>query len=303
MRNRQSAILIALALLGLLIPLRLSTGEEKETTAEKQIQNLAKNQKKILAELEKMNARILAIADKLDKKGDKYHAEKLRKEKTLLAPKALNHIINLYKAEISYTDSQIGRLLRKIRELDIYDKTLIILTADHGEDLYEHNYFIGHGHYLYEPSLRIPLILNHPDIPPGVFFNNIESLDFAPTILSFLDLTPSKKMIGRNLLSLIYNGKLPFKGAFYGETELRKFYIKSSGWKFLYDRKGKPELYNLNSDPNEWSNLYNENHPKAKVMKKKLLNWLQKHQKNRPVVKLNQDPDMLGKLKALGYIN
>ncbi len=66
----------------------------------------------------------------------------------------LNHIISLYDGEIAYVDKQIGRLLEHLSALGLTQKTLIILTADHGEEFLEHgNWF--HGHTLYEECVRV----------------------------------------------------------------------------------------------------------------------------------------------------
>lgn len=229
--------------------------------------------------------------------------EKIRKYRTLLLLEVLNHVKNLYSAEVTYTDSQIGRVIRKVVELGILGNTLVVFTADHGEELYEHKYLIGHGRYLYEPSMRIPLIFLSNALPPKDFIQPVESMDISPTILSFLNIPVPEKMMGRNLLPLIKGDNFKNKEYFIGETEERRFSIYDGEWKLLSEKKIMPELYNIQVDPGERSNLFESEQKKGLDLNNKLQSWISKYSKEPPVVQINKDPDMREKLKALGYIN
>jgi len=229
--------------------------------------------------------------------------EKIRREKILLPLSALEHVKNLYKAEITYTDSQIGKLIKKIKSLNILDKTLIVFTADHGEEMYEHKYFIGHGRYLYEPAMRTPLIFYHKDLPSSDFNQMTESIDISPTILSYLNIPVPKEMMGRNLLDLIFKKNFTGKTYYFGETEQVRFSISTGTWKLLYEKRRKPELYNILTDPGERRELFGSKTQIARKLQQNLLNWIKENSKKPPLTKTNEDPDMLKKLKALGYIN
>lgn len=93
--------------------------------------------------------------------------------------------IALYDGEIAYTDAQIGRLLDALREEERLENTVIVLTADHGEEFLEHNR-LGHGRRLYREQLHVPLIIcGHAQFPPGSVRNDLVSLvDIAPTLLA-----------------------------------------------------------------------------------------------------------------------
>ncbi len=91
--------------------------------------------------------------------------------------------IREYDSEIGYADYYIGHLLRTLDQMKLRDSTLVVLVADHGESLGEHNY-VGHGRQLYDPIVRIPLIMRFPGvIPPGkVVRREVSLLDVAPTM-------------------------------------------------------------------------------------------------------------------------
>jgi arylsulfatase A-like enzyme len=94
-----------------------------------------------------------------------------------------------YDSEITYMDHHIGKLLQAVDSMGLRDSTVVVLTADHGESLGEHDY-VGHGRYLYENIIRIPLIVRFPGkIPAGkVVKTPVSLVDIAPTIA---DLTVS----------------------------------------------------------------------------------------------------------------
>ncbi len=116
-------------------------------------------------------------------------------------------IIDLYDAEIRYTDEAlISNLLKWLKEKELFDRTMIILTSDHGEEFYDHGAWV-HGAHLYQESIRVPLIIKFPE---GLFRGEkvdkiVRITDIAPTIFEYLKL---KKLIpagwdGRSLFPLL----------------------------------------------------------------------------------------------------
>ena len=95
------------------------------------------------------------------------------------------NIIGLYDGEIRYTDEEfIGPLIASLKETGLYDRTMIIFTSDHGEEFFEHHGW-GHGHSLYDESLKVPLIIKFPESRfSGLRIHDIVSLvDIFPTVL------------------------------------------------------------------------------------------------------------------------
>jgi arylsulfatase A-like enzyme len=109
-----------------------------------------------------------------------------------ISDEAMKERIRNYDTEVAYTDWYIGKLLAAIDHLNLRDSTVVVLTADHGESLGEHNY-VGHGRQLYENIIRIPLIVRVPGTIQSrkVVSSPVSLVDVAPTVL---DLTVRSKL-------------------------------------------------------------------------------------------------------------
>jgi arylsulfatase A-like enzyme len=117
--------------------------------------------------------------------------------------------VDRYDTEIAAVDAAIGRLLDGIEELMADDNLVIVFTADHGESLGDHNYW-GHGRYLYEPSLRIPLgIVWKGRIRPGAASSQATLLDLAPTLLDLVGVAAPGELTGSSWASAARGGEAP----------------------------------------------------------------------------------------------
>lgn len=162
-----------------------------------------------------------------------------------------------YLAEIAYVDEQIGRLLTALRDLGVESETLVVLTADHGESLGAHQE-ATHGAFLYQTTVRVPLILRCPALlPAGQRVRGMaRSIDIAPTALALLDQPPLPLAQGASLLPMI-RGESSALGYSYAETLYPTFNFGFSSlrslsdgrWKFIH--APRPELYDLAADPDE----------------------------------------------------
>lgn len=171
-----------------------------------------------------------------------------------------------YDEEVWFTDQQIGRLLAYVASQPWGAKTAIVLTADHGEAFGEHNH-IGHGRELWEPLVRVPLIVYVPGIPPKRVSLKRSHIDLAPTLMQLAGapLPSDRSLRGTSLVAdLVAPRTGPFverdvyidmpEGPF---NEMRRALITngSPGTK-LIDVGGKRfELYDLSRDPEEQTNL------------------------------------------------
>ena len=161
----------------------------------------------------------------------------------------------LYDGEIAYTDRELGRLLRHTAERD---DPLVIVTSDHGESLGEHQE-VGHGYFLYDTTLRIPLVLSGPGWPAGeIHADFVRSLDVFPTVCDRLGLRAPEGLPGRSLLADGEEGPLYLEtfepSISYGATELKG--VVRDDWKYIL--APRPELYDLAEDPHEVRNLFEE---------------------------------------------
>ncbi len=217
----------------------------------------------------------------------------------------------LYDGEIAYTDQLIGEFRDFLEEKELLDKTLIILTADHGESLGEHKES-AHGFFIYDSDIRVPLIIRFPEkvSPAKIIQNQVRSVDIMPTILHILGAEPPEGVQGASLLSLILGKDGESDISAYSETYWPRYHYGWSELKTLH--KGqykfidapKPELYDILADPGEINNLINKKASLGQKMKRELSAFIERYSKEgiEEVRPQQVDNDSLIKLQALGYI-
>ncbi len=167
----------------------------------------------------------------------------------------------VYDAQICRLDEFIASLLGELKSLKIDDKTLVILTSDHGEQFFEHGY-IGHtspGHPTADASIRVPLIIHVPGRTEGRKIDApVELIDIPPTILGLLGLDSPEFFQGTNLAPLITGKNIQLKPARQAVFQSYDKYqgIRTGDWKLLLNlESGDVHLYDLQSDPKEQNNL------------------------------------------------
>lgn len=211
--------------------------------------------------------------------------------------KYVDEISAKYDGAINFLDHEIRRLLDVLKEENVYDQTLILLSADHGDNLVRNGIFVGHFG-LYEKVIHVPLILAGAGLPRGKKIESfVQHIDVVPTILDMLDVDVSASYLdGKSLLPLIRGKKKKVRSSVYAmESGRRRFVIRKSNYKFIYSpseedlnhrtylKKGisfrpvynnRVELYDLKKDPKESQNIFEEKPYVAKEMEKRLLEWI-----------------------------
>ena len=176
-----------------------------------------------------------------------------------------------YDGDIRFLDEHVGVLVDWLEQSGNLSHTILVVTADHGESLGDHNYFFEHGRFPYDDCVRVPLILLHPDGKPGRISSPVGLIDVAPTLLEMVGVAPGPQFEGRSLLGWLAEGA-PESGAHPVFTEsgyLKQFEvsIRKGRWKLIkigskYVAKmlqNVPyELYDLLDDPGETKNLVDE---------------------------------------------
>jgi arylsulfatase A-like enzyme len=191
-------------------------------------------------------------------------------------------VIAQYDGALAYMDACIQRIVTRIEELGIGEDTLIVITGDHGETLYEHDCYFDH-HGLYEPTLVVPLIFYWPgSVPAGVRSKAITlHEDLMPTILDICGLKKAAKGVtfeGKSNSRFFTDTEGTHRSEFYITecTWMRKHGWRTPVWKFWEalepDFHGKPpvELYNLVEDPEETNNLAEREPEMVKMLKARM---------------------------------
>jgi arylsulfatase len=194
------------------------------------------------------------------------------------------YLTALYDQEILYLDDHLPELLGALDDLGLSENTLVVLVADHGESLTEHNIFCEH-HGLYDCVLHIPFIARLPGrIPPGTRLPQMLRMqDVAPTVLEAAGLPIPKEMDGKSFWRLL-TGEARDGGASrvvsLESSWQCKWSLRTDRYKLILSRiqdfYGNPmrELYDLEADPQEERNLAEEEKALAREMEEELEGWI-----------------------------
>ena len=110
-----------------------------------------------------------------------------------------NYYVSQYKAEIRYVDENFNRLIDAIKEVGLYENSLIIFTSDHGEGMGEHDYYFAHGENLYNILTHVPLIIKYGKVLKGRRADCVQHLDIVPTIRNIAGMKVDSRYRGRDL--------------------------------------------------------------------------------------------------------
>jgi len=239
----------------------------------------------------------------------------------------LDYVVAQYNGAIAYADHEVGRIMNLIEDRNLSEKTLVILTSDHGESLTEHGIFFDH-HGLYDVSIHVPLILKGPGLPEGKKIKGlVQHVDLAPSILDILNIPISneKTFDGRSLFPLI-NGEVKegHPAIFVEEAYYeRKRAVRTTKYKYIEALSkegamcrccqcihgGLEELYDLSKDPQETQNIVKEE-PKVKNNLRKMLSkWVKSFEHVEAEGKLEErykrsseeEKEVMERLRKLGY--
>ena len=228
----------------------------------------------------------------------------------------VEYVVAQYDGEIAYVDSKVGELLEVLDELGLVEETLVVLTSDHGELMIEHDIYFDH-HGLYDPNVRVPLAMSCPGIlPHGVVVDAfVQHVDVAPTILGLLGLG-HEWMDGMDLMEVLYGGREGYREVYLFEnTWMCKRAIRTRKWKLIKtvkerDLYGRPvgwlELYDLERDPYETTNLAASEVDVARSLERQLEAWVRRALGDRPDPQLSQRTSLrsrfLEKLRQCGRV-
>ena len=205
----------------------------------------------------------------------------------------ITYVFSLYDAAIAFIDTQIGIISEILNKLGIADATNLVVTADHGESLYEHGIYFDH-HGLYDETIHVPLIFKGPAFPKGKKIKSLVThVDIVPTLLDVLEIDIDEPHFdGLSLLPLLKGDVHEVRQSILSEENYteEKMAIRTKKSKYIFSPSkeaamcrycnvihgGIEELYNLESDPKELHNLVKLEPRIAKKLKTDLFNWVHK---------------------------
>jgi len=166
--------------------------------------------------------------------------------------------IALYDGNLAFADAEFGRVVQDLKERGEWDRTIVVLTSDHGEAFWEHG-VRGHGLHVYEEFVHVPLIVRVPGLAPRSVEGAVELVDLVPTLLDLADVfVPVGSAAGQSLVEVLTGESRPSDIAFarnhrngFIEVGVRRGPLKYHA--MLQEKR--VELYNLDADPAEQHNL------------------------------------------------
>ncbi len=211
-----------------------------------------------------------------------------------------------YDAEIAYTDTQLGRLLSTLDADGRLANTIVVVLADHGEQLGEHNE-PSHGFFIYDAAVQIPLIVTGPGVAPRVVSEQVRIIDVLPTVLDLAGIEAPGGIHGVSLRpaltgetqSLLAFSESWYPRFHYGWSELRA--VRDGRYKFIL--APRRELYDVSADPKELDNLAARDTARADALERALRALVAQTSRRdaaqgpRPV-----DAAAEQRLRALGYV-
>jgi arylsulfatase A-like enzyme len=224
-----------------------------------------------------------------------------------VAPEDLDYIKARYCANIKYTDFYVSKIVSQLEEYGVLEKSILVMTSDHGEAFLEHGYF-QHSNSVYEEEVRIPLMIRFPQkygLGGQAVGELIQSIDLMPTFMDLYKQTAHKESLqGKSLLPLLAGSSQPIHPFVLAFMSPGSEMLRDKSYKLMRE-KGKYKLFDLGEDPQEQKNLLSERPITARYMLQEL-SKLKKRWVQRPDFTLNEDVSLdkktIEQLRALGYI-
>lgn len=217
---------------------------------------------------------------------------------------------NAYAAEVAFTDHCIGRVIAKLKELDMYDTSLIIVTSDHGEALGDHGEQT-HGYFIYQETVKVPLIVKLPALNKARRITQVTGLvDIVPTVCSLLGIDSPADIQGKDLSPYLLGQLEPYVGRHVYTQSLRPTTYMASALlgvvddNYKYIQTSRPELYDLAKDPKELNNLAEDEPNRVRIMKDMLSQILKETVREDEFSRSQSflDAEARKRLESLGYV-
>ena len=209
----------------------------------------------------------------------------------------------LYDAEIREADTALGRFFDALKSRNLWSSLVLVVTADHGEEFFDHGGF-EHNKTLYDEMLRVPLFVRAPGLRGGMREIQTQAVDLAPTLATIAGVPVPDYLAGADVWKDLHQrgGGAPLA---YAERSGQLFAIRTREWKFISDLIAHHELYNLAVDPGEIHDLAPTNPDRTREMRNRLTAVVGVAVRTGQRVQGQYapiPPRVLRRLKSLGYV-
>jgi arylsulfatase A-like enzyme len=216
-----------------------------------------------------------------------------------------------YLGEVAAVDRAVGRLVGALRRAGLWERCTFVVTADHGEEMWEHGGF-EHGHTLHEELVRIPLLMRVPGAAGRTEGGRVRIVDVLPTLCEAAGIPAPPAIAGESLLSRMRGGPAADRPAFYEGTLYgdNRIAWSQDGWKLIWDLDAEPEtaleIFDLETDPGELRNLAAERPDRAGELGGALRSLVReitaRARELPPAEPVRLHPQDVEALRSLGYV-
>lgn len=227
----------------------------------------------------------------------------------------LGYYVAQYDGEIAAVDEQVGRVMEALWASAVRGRTVVVLTSDHGESLGEHDYFFDHGENLFDPSLRIPLIVVLPGGRAGLRSEVFAStLDILPTVLDAVKVSYPPDLVGESLLPALMGSDRPRRERLFAQNDRNLVASFDRRFKIVAlpgQERNRYALYDRVLDPGETRDLAATRAEALRPARRELEAYQERADtewaRTRRLVEARPgegplSPEACEKLKAMGYI-
>jgi arylsulfatase A-like enzyme len=229
--------------------------------------------------------------------------------------RGLGWYVAQYDGEIAAVDAEVGKVLEALDASPVRDKTLVVITSDHGESLGEHDYYFDHGENLFDPGMRIPLLVAGPGVLPGRRSDVLATtLDLVPTVLDAVKVSYPPDLAGESLLPAARGERRPDRRQVHGQNDRNLLGAWDRRFKIVAtpaDTRTRYALYDRDADPGETRDATRASPQRAReerreleLFRERLDGWMVK---TRRLLEGQSGEEALSaeaceKLKAMGYV-
>ena len=247
--------------------------------------------------------------------GELLHDAKRNPPRVTFTESDVTRLQALHDGEITQHDQHMGTFIERLKEAGIWEDTVFVFVADHGEEFNEHGSW-GHGHSVYQELLHVPFLIHREGhVPARRIATSVSTVDLAPTVLALAGAKPMESIAGRSLVPLLQGAARPGPEVAMSEFLDERRVMVGSQWKLIVRGNLTSSLFDLGSDPGEQTQLELGAHPIAarylRILQGQFLgatdrsHWLDAEQRQgqrHSAGDVQMDGELQQQLRELGYL-